>query len=69
MSNEDQIRGLLKTFEGALDTSDVALAAGCYMKDAVAIGGRVPYPGRRRNAGCLHSALQGRADERGVHDR
>jgi ketosteroid isomerase-like protein len=42
MSNEDQIRGLFKTFERALDTSDVALAAGCYMKDAVAMGAGFP---------------------------
>lgn len=42
MSDEDQVRGLLKTFERALDTSDVALAAGCYMKDAVAMGAGFP---------------------------
>ncbi len=42
MSNEDQIRDLLKTFERALETSHVALAAGCYMKDAVAMGAGFP---------------------------
>jgi uncharacterized protein (TIGR02246 family) len=42
MSNEDEIRDLLKTFERALDTSDAALAAGCYTQDAVAMGAGFP---------------------------
>jgi ketosteroid isomerase-like protein len=35
MGDEDQIRGLLETYERSLNTSDAALAAACYMSDGV----------------------------------
>jgi len=35
MSAENDIRDLLKTYERALNTSDAALAAACYMSDGV----------------------------------
>jgi len=42
MSNDDEIRTLLMTYERSLNESDARLAAGCYLPDGVFMPPRLP---------------------------
>lgn len=42
MSDEDEIRSLLTTYERSLNASDANLAAGCYLRDGVFMPTQLP---------------------------
>lgn len=42
MSDEDEIRSLLTTYERSLNESDASLAASCYRRDGVFMPSRLP---------------------------